>query len=535
MIALLAAVGLVAAIACANVSAFLLARASQRVRQWAICRALGASGGLVIRELLAESGLVAVAGAAAGWVLAEWTLPILRGALPGDVPRLTNAALDGRTLVFTIAAAALAAAVAALATAVRLRGLDVTQALRAGGRPSSWRVMAGRGLVMGEVALAMVVVVTTGLLLRSLRTLDRLDLGFTASGVGALAIPIEEDRYPTIEAQRTYYQRMLDEVRSVPGVQSAAAILRRPLAGAVGLDTPFILEGQSPEAALNNPMLNVQVATPGALQTLGVALRKGRDFEATDSAISPPVVLVSENFAAWAWPGADPIGKRLRLAVMREPGRAVTPLSIVVGVTAEVRYRDLEAARDDIYLPMSQSTSHPGQIVVRTTRPVNALAPDLRRAIRSLEPNRIVSVTDLADVVARSESPWHATFTLSVALALIAVVLAIIGLSGTLLQHVASHRREIGIRVALGATPVRVVGGVVVTGLRLTGLGIGAGMAGAIALSRATRSLLFGVSPHDPITFVAAGALLVSVAFVVCLVPARRAALVDPLVALREE
>jgi ABC-type antimicrobial peptide transport system permease subunit len=152
-----------------------------------------------------------------------------------------------------------------------------------------------------------------------------------------------------------------------------------------------------------------------------------------------------------------------------------------------------------------------------------------------LEPNRIVSVTDLADVVARSESPWHATFTLSVALALIAVVLAIIGLSGTLLQHVASHRREIGIRVALGATPVRVVGGVVVTGLRLTGLGIGAGMAGAIALSRATRSLLFGVSPHDPITFVAAGALLVSVAFVVCLVPARRAALVDPLVALREE
>jgi putative ABC transport system permease protein len=533
LLALTAAVLLVLLIAVSNVVSLQLARAVRREEEFAIRAALGAGRSRLVGQLLTEGLLLALLGGAAGLVTARLSLPILVARLPVALPRLTAIHLDLTALGAVTTIALILAIVMGLVPARGPVG-DLGINLRSGRRLSSRRTHATRAaLVVGEVALAVMLLVSAGLVARSLMRLLAVDTGFDPTHLLTLEINSVGANYGTNAPVFAYHDRVREAVSEISGVRSVAVANQLPLGGNV--DMYGVLD---PENIPSNPELvpsgDRYVVSAGYLSTMRIPIVRGRNFSASESAdTTNHVALVSAALAQRMWPGADPIGKRIRLGGLQGVDR------VIVGVTGNVRHRGLDATSTlQWYVPERQWPSADNQeiLIVRTAGDPAALASTVRRLVSSIDPTQpIVKLATMDQVIATSTAQRRLALVLFGAFAAAALLLAVAGIYGVLAGSVAERTREIGVRSALGATPTDIVGLVVGEGGRLSAIGIVLGIAGSLAVTRYLRTLLFGVGPTDPATFIGVVSLLGVVTLVACSIPAMRAARVDPSRALRSE
>jgi putative ABC transport system permease protein len=535
LLALLGAVGLVLLVACANVAGLQLVELAERGQEMAVRLSLGASPAGLARVLLAESLVLSAVAGMAGVAVARAGVPLLVALAPGDVPRLHQAAVDARTVGFAAFVTLLSAVLCGLAPMLVVRGRGLPQALR----DASRSVTSGRGrlralLVTGEVALALVLLVGGGLLVRSFVALSRAPLGFETRGVLSVDVDLPRPVADDVTKRRRFLDEMLRKVRALPGVDSAAVVTLRPLSGTVGMDWPFTVEGQAPKDAERNPLLNFETVSPGYFETMGIPLTRGRGFTESDREGHPGVVVVSETLAKRYWPGLDPIGKRIKIPL--PPTEFNDTWLSVVGVAGDARYREFRAARLDLYMSYLQADPSLQDLVVRTAGDIAVVAPLLRQAIQELDPELPPpGVTTMGRVVSEALGGPRFAARLFSAFALVALLLAALGLYGLLAWSVRRRTREIGVRVALGARPIDVGRLVLGEGLALTAAGLALGLVAALLGARVLSALLFGVEPTDGATLAAASGLLVAVAGLACALPARRALRMDPAAALRHE
>jgi len=533
LLLLLGVVGCVLLIACVNVANLLLVRTTARQQELAIRTALGGGRGRLLRQLLTESVVLAIIGGIAGLLLAWPAVRALVALLPADMPRVAEIGLDWRVLAFTALLTLLTGVAFGLLPALRATGGALHASLKAGGRGGSRGAGHHRlssALVAGEIALAVVLVSAAGLLVRSFQELRRVDPGFRTERVIAARISPPKQRYADAARQRAFYTGLLQRVAALPGVESAAAVNQLPLRGGVyGL--AIRVEGKFEDMRRTLPMADhYQIVTPGYLQTMGIPLLRGRWFTDADREGAPDVVVVSESMARHFWPGEDPIGRRIGYPW---PSEWLT----VVGVAGDVKQDSLSgAAGMTVYRPLFQAPASAMTLVARTTADPVALAAGLRAAVAEADPDVPVSdVSTMAQVVAASVAKPRFTMFLLAAFAAVALALGAVGIYGVMSYAVSLRTREIGVRMALGATPRDALGMVVRQGALLTAAGVGVGVVGALAATRVLAGLLYGVTPTDPLTFVAVPVVLAAIALAATYLPARRATQVDPTVALRAE
>ncbi len=528
---MLAAVGLVLAIGCANVANLFLARASARRQELTVRVALGASRGRLVRQLLLESVLLALGAGVLGLLLALWSLDALSGLVPEELPRLGEVRMDGRVLAFTLLVSLGTGVLFGLVPALQASSPDLNGVLRqgGGGRLAGGRNRSRSALVVGEVALAVVLLISAGLLLRSLWRLQDVEPGFRSEGVLTWSVSLPTSRYPDPARQAALFQQLLERVEALPGVKSAGAVSDLPQGGndiAFSLD----VEGAPPPAAGEQRAVGFQPVTPGYFRTLGIALRAGRDVTPADREGAQPVALVNETTARRYWPGEDAVGKRIRLGG-EEDWRTV------IGVVADIRHGGpMQAPRAEAYVPVLQRTFFFLQFAARTDGEPLALVPGVREAVASLDSELPISqVRTLEDLTSTAMARPRFLSTLVALFAGLALLLAGVGLSGVIAYMARQRTQEIGIRMALGARPGDVLRLVLGSGVRLAALGVGLGLAVAWAATRVMASQLHGVSATDPLTFGSLAALVFGVALLATWLPARRATRVDPLVAMRSE
>lgn len=527
---LLGAVGLVLAIACANVSSLLLARSQLRVGEMAVRAALGASRRRIVRQLLTESALLHLLGGAAGALLAAAGVAALVRASPPNVPRLGSVAIDGRVLAATFAVALATGIVFGLAPAWRGSRRQPRAALAdaGAGAVGGRRRLAGL-LVIGDVAMALVLLIGAGLMLESLARLLAVDPGFAPHRLLAAEISVSGASYREDARVVAFYQRVLERVRALPGVAAAAVTSQLPLGG--NFDSYGIRFADHPGAGeADSPSAQRYAVSPGYLRTMGIPLLAGRDLGAGDRAGAPPVVLVNRTFARRIWPGREALGKRVQLGDPQGPWRTV------VGVVGDVRHVGLdEAPVMQIYLPQPQWVDSDMVLAVRTAGDPNALAGAVRRAIWEVDRDRPITRLAAMDAILQvSLARRLLILRLLAAFAGIAVLLAIVGIHGVLSHSVAARTREIGMRLALGAPRRRILSLIVGAGAGQVAVGLAAGAGLALGLTRYLGSLLYGVTARDPATFAGLAVLLAAVALVAAWLPARRAARIDPMTAMRE-
>ena len=534
LLALLGGVALVLLVACANVAALQIVQVDERASEMALRLALGASPARLGRALLAESLVLGLLGGGLGVLAALAGVPLLVALSPQEVPRLAEAAVDTTTLAFALVVTLAAAAATALAPTVAGRHRSLRDALQGGARSlAAGGSRVRTGLVAGEVALALVLLVGAGLLVRSFVALRGAPLGFDREHLLAFDAGASEKRYPELEQQRRHVEGLVSRVKALPGVESAAAVTLRPLWGStVGMDWPFTVEGQSEKDAERNPLLNFETVTPDYFRAMGIPLTRGRAFDERDRDGRPGVAIVSDALARRYWPGQDPIGKRLKIPL--PPTAYHDAWLTVVGVAGDARYRELTATRLDLYMPHRQSDHRPHHVVVRT-RGVAGLPAAILRTLRELDPEqpapRIVAMTDVVDEALAG--PRFAARVLT-GFALVGLALAALGLYGLIAYAVGRRTREIGVRVTLGARPFDVARLVLREGLLPAALGVAVGLAGALAAARLVSTLLFGVGPTDALTLAGASVLLLGVAALASVLPAGRALRVQPSATLRE-
>ena len=534
--ALLAAVALVLLIACANVANLMLARTAVRQKELAIRKALGAARGRVLRQLLVESTVLAGASVVVGLGLAAACFDYLKRLLPGTLPASTGLTLDWRVLALTIGAAlvtvVLFGAGPAFAGARRDFGLGVGRSL---GRQGAGTRRLRTALVVAEIALTVVLLAGAGLLLRSYRAVLAVDPGFDAAGLLVAGTVLQRSRYPDAADRDSFYQRVLERVRELPGVDSAGYTNFAPLAVKGGRSIT-VVDGRpfpSPDDVARS-MANNRGVSAGYLETLGVPLLRGRSIDARDTRSAPAVAVINETMARVHWPDEDPIGKRFRTTATGDA------LFTVVGIVGDIRQGGLDVpAEAEAYMPVEQVAAEfmwPHNLVVRAAGDPLALAAAVRRAVWDVNPDQPVSeVRAMSEIVDAELANRSTQLTLIGSFALLALVLAGVGLYGTLSYTVSQSTSEIGLRMALGAEERKVVNSVVLSALGTALLGIGIGLVAAFALTRTIASFLYDVSPTDPATAVAVAGVLLIVAAIAAFVPARRAASVDPAVTLRAE
>jgi putative ABC transport system permease protein len=536
LLVLFGAVVFVLLIATVNVANLLLARASVREREIAVRAALGAGRWRLIRQLLTESTLLALLGGAVGLFFAYAGVQMVRAWNPGDLPRVNDIHLDGHVLAFTFVISVVIGVLFGLAPAMHSsRGLNA--ALNEGGRSGTAGAARHRThavLMVSEVALSLVLLIGAGLLLRSFSLLQQVKAGFSADPQKVLAVDITLSgaKYAQGKAQVAFFDRLIEQARSLPGVESAALSDSLPPSDAGDSDT-FVIEGQ-PWTQEGFPSTDNGILGPGYLRTLGIPLLKGRDFSDSDTSDSLPVTLISESLARRYFPNDDPIGHRLKQS---DPNLHGSPFMEIVGVVGDVKYDGLDAKSDmAYYTPYRQNFARNMYLVVRSGLPAAGLLRTLHQQIRDLDPDVVInSPSTLEQVMSESVAqPRFRTFLLGL-FAAIALLLAAIGIYGVIAYSVAQRTHEIGIRMALGAQRVDVLRLVAGRGLRLTLAGLAIGVVVALAVTRLLSTLLFGVGPTDPLTFAAMAVLLCAVAVVACAEPAHRAMRVDPMVALRYE
>ena len=534
--ALFAATALLLLVGAANIANLMLARATSRRRELAVRVALGASRRRLAAQLLVESFVLALAGGAAGLLLASWMVELLVALAPADIPRLGDVSLSGAALLASVAFTLGTTAVFGLLPALSASRFNLSETLaEAGGKLTNAR--AGnrlRGaLVVGEVALTLVLVVGATLILRSFLNLSSVPLGFDPRGVLTMQLRLTGAKYAAPEARREFFRQLIERLEARPGVVAASGVLTRPLEGAVGWDYDFAAEGQPADEARHNPDANFEIVNPHYFRTFAIPLKAGREFDERDRAGQEPVVVVSESLAErYFGSAAAAVGRRLRLDTDDEE----EPWRTVVGVAGDVRYRELQAARLDIYVPHAQGTPNLNHFAVRSNLTASDALWLVRREVAGLDAQLAVSrvVTMEEQVAARLARPRFTAVLLNW-LALMALLLAGVGIFGVTAYAVAQRTRELGLRVALGARPRDILLLVVGHGLKLAALGILPGLLGALVMTRWLSGLLYGVTATDPLTYAGVAALTACVALLACLVPARRATKVDPMVALRYE
>jgi putative ABC transport system permease protein len=535
---LLAAVGLVLLLVCANVAGLLLSRAQARARELAIRASLGAGRGRLIRQVLTESMLLAAFGAAAGLVVARFGASLLVKFGPANIPRLSEAAIDGQVALFTAAIALVAGLLCGMAPALLAGGSDLHRSLKeAGARATASRgsLMARSVLVATQIALAVVLLTGAGLLIRSFVRVIHVDPGFRAANVLSVIIGLPDSRYSDPAKQTAFFEEVVRRLRATPGIEAAAVSDSVPLSGSNDQGA-FRIEGRAePKPGDDGPQANRPRVSSEYFETMGIPLLRGRLFDERDRAGSADVAVISDLAARIYWPGEDPIGKRL-FVDWEANGRPIW--REIVGIVGSTRHFGLEARQKaEIYLPHTQSPRQFMFLLVRSKAgELSAAAAAIRHEIAGLDPELAgIGLRSMDGLIAVAESRRRFQVLLMGCFAGLAAVLAAIGIYGVMVNTVVRRTREIGLRLALGASPRDAVTMIVSSGMLLAGAGIAAGFAAAIALMRFIRTLLFDVSPFDVPTFTAVAALLALIAFVSAWAPARAAARVDPVVALREE
>jgi putative ABC transport system permease protein len=534
LFALLGAVVLVLLIACANVTNLLLARAAQRQGELSIRAALGAERGRVVRQLLTESLVLAAIGGALGVAVAVGGVKALVALSPAGLPRLAAIHVNGPVLTFALAIVTVIGLVFGLVPAFHVTRADLHQGVKKGTRRAAGSSRVTRAaLVISEVALAIVLLVGSGLLLRSMARVFAVKPGFDPAGVITMQIQAGGTHLNNDTLVWTFYERVLKRVRGVPGVEAAALTSQLPMSGDYDGQSAHIQTHPVANPA-DDPVPFRYGVSAGYTEAMRIPVLRGRSFTAADRAAQPGVALVNESFAKKYWPGEDALGQRISL---RDPING--PWLEVVGIVSDVKQLSLSSTRiNGVYVPEAQWAYADAamSLVVRTKGDPAALVPALQRAIWSVDKDQpIVRVATAGALVAQSEAQRRFALTLFEAFAFVALALAAAGIYGVLAGTVTERFREIGVRAALGASRANILGMVVRQGLGLTAVGVGIGIVAALGLSRLLTSLLFGVSALDPATYFAVTGVLGVVALGACLVPAFRAARVDPMETLRAE
>ena len=535
LLILLGAVGCVLLIACANVANLLLARAMTRHKEMAIRSALGASRSQVVRQLLTESVLLSLAGGTLGLVLAVWWSDLLVALGKQNIPRALQVGLDWRVLAFTFAVSVLTGVIFGLVPAIHASKTDLTEPLKEGGRGSGQgaRHKGIRGvLVVAELAIAVVLLVGAGLLIQSLWRLRQVSPGFNPKNVLTLVVGIPEIKYPT-KTQAQFFQDLTARIETLPGVSSASAIAPLPLSGdRFGIS--FEIEGR-PVAKGDQPSADFFTIGDEFFKTMQIPLLQGREFTDRDKKQAPGVIIVNQAFARKFFPGEDPIGKHIKPGISTDEDEPA--MREIVGMVADVRNRDLNSdLRPGFFVPHAQLPFSQMTIVVKTDGEPSSLVNAVQNEVHAMDRELpVFNVKTMDEYISASVAAPRFNATLLVIFAAVALILTIVGLYGVMSYSVAQRTNEIGIRMALGAQTGDVLRLIVSQGFRLVLLGLGIGLAAALALMKIISSLLFGVTTKDPFTFGAVAVLLAIVALLACYIPARRATRLDPLRALRYE
>jgi putative ABC transport system permease protein len=541
LLVLLGAVAFVLLIACVNVANLALAKTFSRQKEIAIRTALGATSARILRQILTETVLLALSGGALGLAFAHFAVRFIVAFLADKLPHSIEVGLDSKVLLFTAVISVVTGIVAGVLPAWRLTRRDVNEALKQG----LGRTDADAGghrtrsiLVVSEVALSLMLLIGAGLMIRSFQNLRNVNPGFDSRQVLTMSVVISRAKFLSPDQAISFFDRVLQRVRSLPGVESAAVIDNIPLTG--GSHQPIAIEGRPVVPMSEQPEVDVRLVSAGYMSAMHIPTLRGRGLSDTDVAGRPAVVLVSESMARQFWPGEDPVGKRLTLTFYPEAIREV------VGVVGDVKLDSLDEMRPSatLYFPLDQVSvpaaggwrSFPMTLLVRSRSGSGELASSVSNAVHEVDRDiPLVDISTMDELVENSLSQQRFNMLLLGAFAALALLLAAVGIYSVLSYSVKRSVREIGIRLALGAPVGEVLRMVVLEAMKPTLLGVAIGAAGALALGRVLSSLIFGVRPTDPVTFVAVAALLAAVALVASIVPAYRATKVDPMVALRYE
>ena len=532
LLVLLAAVALVLLIACANVANLLLARATTRTREIAVRVSLGATGKRVARQLLTESVLLSMIGAAGGVGLAWFAVRMLDKLPIKGIVRIEEVSLSSRVLLFTAGLSVLTGLLFGFMPALRAYSMGIAAGVREGARGTLSHRRLNSTLVAVQFALSLILLIGAGLLLKSFQRLESVDLGFNAENTLTMVATLPRARYDNEEKALRFYGDALDRLRNSPGIKSVGLTTNLPFSDGGNVDG-FIVEGQEPPEGGNiteTEQAEMQSVTPGTLQTLGIPLLQGRDFQYSDNRDSLRVAIVDEPLARRYWPKGDAIGERIQTTGDRE-------WMTIIGIAGGVKHRSLaEEKRPHIYFAMTQFPAPRAAFVARTDGPPEAAISTFRSAIRQVDAEMpLYMVRSMVEIIGQTLATQRLTNILLTAFAILALGLAAVGVYSTMSVYVGSRTKEFGIRLALGAQPGALRRVVMRQGMLLTAVGVLVGVAGAFALTRTIESLLFEVSTTDPIVFTAIPLLLVIVSLIACYTPARRATKVDPLVALRDE
>ena len=541
LLVLFGAVAFVLLIACANVANLVLAKTLARRKEIAIRTALGAGRAAIVRHILAETVVLSVAGGALGLLLARLSIGLMVKLLADRLPRFVEVTLDTQVLVFTLIVSILTGVLAGLIPSLRFTRTDVNEALKQGSRGSS-DASGGKTrnvLVVSEVALSLVLLIGAGLMVRTLWELRSVKPGFDSANVLTMDVVVPADRFSAPAGQVNFFQEVLQRVRALPGIDSAGVIDSLPLSDG-GSHQPFSIEGRPVLPMSEQPEVDVRLISPGYLKAMHVPVIRGRDLSDADSAGRPGAALISDALARRFWPNEDPLGKHITLTFSPDVVREV------VGIVGNVKVDSLDETRpvDTIYTSVAQVTVSPGEkwrsfsltMAVRTSSDPHNATSAITSAVHKVGPDiPVVNVLSMEDVIAQSMSPQRFNFFLLASFAALALLLAAVGIYGVLSYTVRRRVREIGIRMALGASHSDVLRLVVSDGMKPILLGVGVGLAAALALSRLVASLVFGVRPTDPLTFAVVVLVLIGVGVLANILPAYRATLTEPVRTLREE
>lgn len=532
---LMAIVALVLLIACANVANLSVARAVVRQKEIAVRLAMGASRLRIIRQLLTESLLLGVLGGGLGLLLARWGIVALVNINPAGLPRVNEINIDGRVLTFTVAISLLTALLFGLIPALQASRPDLPQTLKdtaaslIGGRRFQLRQI----LVIAEIALTTVVLICAGLIINSFVRLLSFNPGLNPNQVLTAEISLPANRYAEGPQIAAFYDQLLGKISALPGVESAGASSIVPLSGAA-IDDPFSIEGR-PLDMTRMTVAGHQSVSPDFFRALEINMLNGRSFTIEDSAEAPAVAIINETMAKTFWPDqhASAIGQKIKLGAPRAPGNWAT----IIGIVSDIPHRGLDSTpKPDWYLPLSQSPARTMTLLVRTALDPASLTAAIRQEVRAIDAARPINkVSTMNEIIASSVAPRRFSAMLLAVFAAVALLLAATGVYGVMAYAVSQRTREVGVRMALGAQRSDVIRLILKQGLMLTLIGIAAGIIGAVAAARAMTNMLYGVKTTDPLTFAAVASLLIIVALLACYLPARRAAKLDPMTALRHE
>ncbi|HEX5324277.1 MAG TPA: ABC transporter permease, partial [Capsulimonadaceae bacterium] len=543
LLVLIGAVGFVLLIACANVAHMLLARAAARQKELAVRTALGARRSRVIRQVLTENLLLALMAGSVGLLLAYAGTRALVALSPADIPRVETVSIDSGVVMFLLFITILTSIAFGLVPALQASRVNLTDTLKENSRGSSEGIHRNRLrniLVVSEFALALTLLIGAGLMIRSFVALESIDPGFNPHGVLSMIVPVAGSREADPGRRPIFYRQMIERVRAVPGVESAAGINHLPIAGDLW-DRTFLIEGQPTPATTDLPDAVYRVATPGYFHTMGIRLLQGRDISAADTAGAPPVVVINQTMARTFWPSRNPLGQRIAFT-----GDKVPNWMTVIGVVKDPMLHDwtgkpypelyVAAFQDQAFLGITGTHADYITLVVRTAGDAAALTSSVKSAIWSLDSDLPISnVLTMDSVIAEANAQPRFEMLLLGVFAAVALALAAVGIYGVISYSVARRTHEIGIRISLGASRKDVLLLIIRQGLTLALIGSTVGLVSAFMLARLMTKLLYGVAPTDPATFAGVATLLIAVALLACYIPARRAMRIDPVSAMRCE